>query len=200
MLDKTFEKSLIRNCAATLAGIKIGNLFNYSFSSIDDCRKTLEEVNGALNAKGVFVELLSHQDKFYLIYAYRLSALRASLKNNEIKSFLEHMGYTLYMEAAADIEGNQHIDVLSVLNTLKSHIGNGHDFPHEIGVFLGYPLEDIIGFISNKGKNYLYCGLWKVYRNKVEAIKYFSKITKCHSIYINIYERGVSIPDMTVCA
>ena len=40
----------------------------------------------------------------------------------------------------------------------------GNDcFPHEVGLFLGYPLDDVTGFIEQKGKNYKCCGIWKVY-------------------------------------
>lgn len=31
-------------------------------------------------------------------------------------------------------------------------------FPHEMGILLGYPIEDVWGFIENEGKNYLYTG------------------------------------------
>ena len=37
------------------------------------------------------------------------------------------------------------------------------DFPHEIGVFLGYPLEDVVGFIRHRGKCFTCCGCWKSY-------------------------------------
>lgn len=31
-------------------------------------------------------------------------------------------------------------------------------FLHEIGLLLGYPVEDVLGFIRHQGKNYLYTG------------------------------------------
>lgn len=42
-------------------------------------------------------------------------------------------------------------------------------FPHEIGVFLGYPKEDVEGFIHNEGRKYLMIGYWKVYSNPSRA-------------------------------
>lgn len=42
-------------------------------------------------------------------------------------------------------------------------------FPHEIGIFLGYPLEDVIGFWLNGGRNPLYEGEWKCYSNVSEV-------------------------------
>ena len=45
--------------------------------------------------------------------------------------------------------------------------------PHEIGIFLGYPLPDVKAFILNSGKNYLLNGYWKVYSNVPNAIRTF---------------------------
>lgn len=38
-------------------------------------------------------------------------------------------------------------------------------FPHEMGLLLGYPIEDVVGFMEHSGKEYLYSGYWKVYEN-----------------------------------
>lgn len=46
----------------------------------------------------------------------------------------------------------------------------GKEFPHEIGIFLGYPIWDVEGFIEHKGQNYKFCGYWKVYQD-VEGAK-----------------------------
>lgn len=39
------------------------------------------------------------------------------------------------------------------------------------GGVLGYPLEDVKGFIDNKGKNCESCGVWKVYCNREEKVR-----------------------------
>lgn len=49
------------------------------------------------------------------------------------------------------------------------------DFPHEIGLFLGYPLEDVKGFIENKADSSKCSGCWKVYGNEQKALKLFEK-------------------------
>jgi hypothetical protein len=62
------------------------------------------------------------------------------------------------------------------LNTLKCKYANG--CPHEIGLFLGIPLHDVLGFIKNSGKNYLYCGYWKVYEDVEGAKEMFEAYSK----------------------
>ena len=66
-----FEESLIRNAAPTLAGIKVANLYNYSFKSPKECRESIDKLNRRMNSKGIYIELFKNVDDFYLIYVYR---------------------------------------------------------------------------------------------------------------------------------
>ena len=65
--------------------------------------------------------------------------------------------------------------------------------PHEIGLFLGYPLCDVKGFIYNNGKNYKFSGPWKVYDNESETILYFDKCKQCTNLYCNLFKSGFSL-------
>ncbi len=49
----------------------------------------------------------------------------------------------------------------------------GEAFPHEIGLFLGYPPRDVETFISDRGQNCLLCGYWKVYHDVEDAVRRF---------------------------
>ena len=73
-------------------------------------------------------------------------------------------------------------------------------FPHEMGVFLGYPLGDVIGFIKNAGQNCKCVGCWKVYCNECEAIKAFARFKKCTSVYVRLWNQGRSVRQLTVAA
>jgi hypothetical protein len=53
------------------------------------------------------------------------------------------------------------------------HKGFSCGCPHEIGVFLGYPLPDVRAFVRNKGRNYLLNGYWKVYTDVSYAVRMF---------------------------
>lgn len=71
-------------------------------------------------------------------------------------------------------------------------------FPHEIGLFLGYPPEDVYGFINNKTCDCKYVGFWKVYSNLDEAKRTFAKFKKCTDVYSKVYERDKSIDRLVV--
>lgn len=181
------EQSLIEYCAPTLAGIKSGNLFNYRFASKENVLREIEIINLKLNTRGVYVEAILWREHSVLLYTYRKSHLKRELEQDGVRSLLSQYGYL-------DCE------VGNCLKHLKKRLDDYDCFPHEIGVFLGYPLEDVKGFIENKGQDCLYCGLWKVYCNEQEAKKNFQKLEKCTRVYMQVFAGGRSISQMTVSA
>ena len=181
------EACIIQHCAPTLAGMKTANLFSYRFASTDEMKMELKEQNQKLNEKGVFVEILKSDESKALIYVYRKNMLDLDLHQTEKWELLEHCGYSC--QGTSDC-----------LECLKNRLFCREDFPHEIGLFLGYPLQDVRGFIEQKGKNYKYCGIWKVYGDEGESRKLFHKIEKCSEIYRKLFADGISISQLTVAA
>lgn len=88
----------------------------------------------------------------------------------------------------------------ALLNQLADRLCCEGEFPHEIGVFLGYPLADVIGFIENRGKNFTACGYWKVYTDPTAAQAEFDRYKKCERIYARCYYNGTPIRRLTVAA
>ena len=186
---KTLEEGLIVHCAPTLAGIKCAGLFNYFYSAENIAREELHETNEVLNKKGVYVVPLVWKEKSVLIYVYRESMLQKELSNIEVHELLQSYGYDF------GYKGN--IIEQCIVN-LKKRLAVCTCFPHEIGVFLGYPLEDVKGFIKNRGKNCKSCGVWKVYFDKEKKDKIFVKLNKCKDVYIKAFCEGRKIEKMTV--
>ena len=112
--------------------------------------------------------------------------LERELKQPGVLELLERYGY-------------ENSDIESCMNHLKYRLLNCSCFPHEIGVFLGYPLEDVKGFIDNKGKNCESCGVWKVYCDREEKDKLFQKFIKCKDVYMQAFGEGRGLLQMTVC-
>ena len=67
------------------------------------------------------------------------------------------------------------------------------EFPHEIGIFLGYPLEDVDGFITHQGENCKLCGCWKVYGNVEQARRTFANYEKCRVFLCAKLSKGCNI-------
>ena len=102
-----------------------------------------------LKEKGIRLYILQRQDKRVLIYVYRKKQLEVSLNRPGVAKFLKKYGY-------------ESTEIKYALSRLKSRIGENNEFPHEIGIFLDYPLGDVIGFIVNQGRNFKCAGCWKV--------------------------------------
>lgn len=57
------------------------------------------------------------------------------------------------------------------------------EFPHEVGLFLSYPPEDVKGFIDHRANDFKCAGLWKVYGDEEKVRSLFEKYRKCTEIY-----------------
>ena len=183
----SIERYLIEHCSPTLASLKTGNLFGFDYDCESDLIAHVKEWNEQLNYKGVFVEALKVQNNRALIYVYRKDKLAADLKKEGVAGFLKKYGYE-------DIT----IDV--AINILNNHLYEQEGFPHEIGLFLDYPLGDVIGFIENRGKNPKCTGCWKVYCDVCEAQKLFYCFKKCTAEFINLWNQGKTVWQLTVAA
>ncbi len=76
---------------------------------------------------------------------------------------------------------------------LQKRIAEKPEFPHEIGIFLGYPLEDVDGFITHQGENCKLCGCWKVYGNVEQARRTFANYEKCRVFLCAKLSKGCNI-------
>ncbi|MCR4761766.1 MAG: DUF3793 family protein [Oscillospiraceae bacterium] len=180
------EDAIIRNCAPTLAGIKTGNLFRYSYACADDMREAVRRWNRVLREKGVRILPLRFCKNHALIYVYRPSKLTSDLQNADARRILRHCGYCTN---SADI------CIVELIRRLRA---SDDAFPHEIGLFLGYPPEDVSGFIEQKACGYKCVGCWKVYGDEQKCRQLFAKYKKCTRVYEEQLRKGVSVQKMTV--
>ncbi|MCQ4794289.1 DUF3793 family protein [Anaerofustis stercorihominis] len=180
-----FEKYLIEHCSPTLGGLKTANLFNYPYDDETALKADVKKWNRELNKKGIILEIIKQNTDTALIYVYRVKKLREDINNENAKKFLYKYGY-------------EDFNTYYMIKRLKTRLRESEEFPHEIGMFLGYPLEDVKGFIENAGQNSKCSGCWKVYCNECEAVKIFNKFNKCKKIYSKLFLSGSTISKLTV--
>lgn len=171
---------VINYCSPTLAHLKVANLFSYPFVSIETLIKEITWIKETLCQFEISVELLKVGRKRALIYVYRQEALEQVLSQQEVAQYLLSIGY----------RWNGSEDCLLIL---KERLNHQEEFPHEIGLFLGYPFEDVMGFIIYQGKDYAYKGYWKVYTHVETKKVLFEKYLECKQLYLCEYKRGVPI-------
>lgn len=184
----TFEAFLVEQCAPVLAGIKPGCLFPYILGPGEELWTMLDAWNGLLAPKGVRVDAVKRCSRTgaYLIYVCRPTQVEAILAQPEVADFLRPYGYR---------PGQ---DLSEAVAMLTRRLCMQEEFPHEVGIFLGYPLHDVQGFIYHKGKNSLCSGCWKVYAEPQKAQRLFRQFRLCTQAYRTQFRRGKSAAQLTV--
>jgi hypothetical protein len=182
-MERTFESVLVEQCAPTLVGLKPASLFRYQPGPSDEGRVPLARWKGALAARGIRVRVLKACPRTgaWMIYLYREAWITRILCQPEIQDFLRRQGYR-------PEEGCQ-----AMLTRLSRRLCLEEDYPHEIGVFLGYPLEDVEGFIRHRGRDFTCCGYWKVYGDAAAAQRRFDCYRRCTRICLERLRRGTAL-------
>lgn len=181
------EHLLIKYCSPTLASIKTASLFRLPYSSREELHQCINTYRDSISSKGVSITLLLQSEHSALIYVYRESKLRMDLEKPGVANFLRKFGYCYKSPEEA-------------INYLTQRFTQEERFPHEIGLFLGYPLWDVCGFIYHQGKNCKYTGYWKVYSHESGARELFDRFDRCKRIYQRLWQDGKSLIQLTVAA
>lgn len=181
------EESLIVYCSPTLAGLKTGSLFTTECTQGTRLLDEIRGLNRALAVKGLRIIPIKKTGGRVLIYVYRPSKLEKDFTDKHVSSMLAAMGYPCDKPDEC---------VVHLVKRLREE----PSFPHEIGLFLGYPPEDVQGFIENKAENFKCIGCWKVYGDVEQAQKKFALFKKCTEIYHKQWLKGFSIERLTITA
>lgn len=180
------EEIVVRNCSATLAGLKTGSLFRCTYRCPKELYDEIRRLNRRLSDKGLRVLPLWLRNGEAQIYMYRTSALRRDLAREEVLEILRSCGYNT--AAAAEHQ----------VVHLARRLGTNGDFPHEIGLFLGYPPEDVRGFMEQGSRACKCVGCWKVYGDVEAAKKCFAAFHSCKKCYLQNLKNGNTIEQLAV--
>ena len=138
-----------------------------------------------LKNKGLRALPLKSDNERSLIYVYRPERLNEDLKNEKAAGLLAGCGYSAKTGSAC-------------VACLRSRMMHSGSFPHEVGLFIGYPPEDVIGFIENRAAKSKCVGCWKVYGDVEKAEAAFRKFKKCTGIYCRKFAEGTGIEKLAV--
>lgn len=170
------EHALCINCGVTLVGIKPASLFSIK----EELIKNLRGYKRMFERRGVEVRFIKLNSNGLLVYVFKRKALEKILSNKENAEFLRGCGY-------------EYTGVDEALKILIERLRSNREFPHEIGVFLGYALEDVKGFISSPSKGVCFTGYWKVYAHAKEKAVMFSRYRFCTAAIERKLKSGQSL-------
>ena len=131
-----------------------------------------------------FIELRESNDSI-IAMIYDEYMLEKELSQKSHMEFLFNLGYP------------SNASISDYLNILKNRYEKYH-CPHELGLFLGIPFEDVKDFMECTTKKCLFCGYWKVYNNGNKAKEIFNKYDKVKEYTIKNMLNGNSSRDLAL--
>lgn len=158
---------LALHSAEVLDGVKPANLVMLH-DRLHTCGRNLyrlwdEHAAGLLADSGVEAKILSDCGRRRLVLLYGPGLLEGLLNKPNARNFLLKAGYPPYERAAQALE------------ELTRRMRPG-DFPHEIGLFLGYPLKDVAGFMGWAAIPFSSNGPWRIYGDPTRSLG----LAQCH--------------------
>jgi hypothetical protein len=154
-----FVLHLIKLLGATLAGVKPAEILTLAVCT--DKAKDWEESYSCLSQHR---ELRLKDIRFIRnnkqILFYHISALERTLEQPMNIKYLRKFGYP------------ENYSLEGYVDHLRERF-MGKSFPHEIGIFLGYPLKDVMGFMGHPALKLNKTMAWKVYGDaKLSDLRY----------------------------
>ena len=175
---------IVQYGAPTLAGIKTGSIFNVPYESETSLLEDIRDVNRRFTKSSLRIFLIRFIRNRAVLYLVRLNMLAKDIRANEAESLLCERGYN--PEKTAEC-----------ISRLFHRMKTEEEFPHELGLFLGYPAEDVSGFVRNKAQGCKCVGTWKVYGDEAKARRKFDEYEACTRRCVRRFRGGATLRDLT---
>lgn len=187
---KAIETQMALRCAPLILGLKTSNLLSVSDEQAIRVPQLLQhsQMKSYLLFQG---KQNVQKDAKAVFLLYRLKPLCNHLADRSVQELLLQFGYCDF-----SMDGL----LTRFASRYAACMCNKAQFPHEMGIFLGYPTEDVCGFIENKGKKFLCAGYWKVYANAAQKRRLFQYFDRASELLVKLLAQGVRIEDVLACA
>ena len=176
-----FEHTLAWHCAPSLTGIKPADLICWE-PPHTGAGELLGHYTKLLAGCGVQLHILRSCGSRLLILVFRPAQLEQCLSQQDVRGTLAREGYPVETP----------LDVGALLTHLCCRLEQ-KEFPHEIGLFLGYPVADVEGFRMHGGRNCKLSGCWKVYGDADYARHMFKQFLRCRQTLTRRLEGGLRL-------
>jgi hypothetical protein len=167
-------------CAPLITGLKISNLLNIRREDFVSMQKIIKD------SQFSWYLLLETEEKITVLLFHR-GRLENYLGKRQVREMLKQAGY-------ANLSLGCILREFSI--RYREYMETKNDFPHEMGLLLGYPTEDVEGFITHRGDDCLCVGYWKVYVNKDRKLKTFERFDKAKERLLQLLSCGVSMEEI----
>ncbi|AOT70210.1 DUF3793 family protein [Geosporobacter ferrireducens] len=164
--DKTsFLYWLTEILGPVILGAKPSEILSFRLHEADSIMK-IEAIQSIFNQSSkIAYKQISYHNNCIKILFYHPTLLEDTLKDQKNLRFLQHIGY------------NTAYDLENYLDHLTEKIARGN-IPDEIGIFLGYPLKDVLGFIGHPSLKLTKINGWRVYGDERLSDRRYNEILR----------------------
>lgn len=177
---KDIEMQIAFHCAPLIAGLKLSNLLMLQSEELDRGTSILKRA-------GISYFVVAVTNGKVAVLLFDRQRLETYLRKEEVWKIFQDMGYQNHVMGKV---------LYAFRQRYEGYLLRNQEFPHEMGLLLGYPIEDVKGFILNEGENCLYTGYWKVYEDLPEKMIVFRQFEKARDMLIGLLSNGITIAEV----
>ncbi len=120
---------------------------------------------------------LQRSDAHCVVLVYHRDWMKKLIVEPKHQQFLDRYNYPVSSEPEI------------LLDYLKERYA--FECPHEIGIFLGYPIHDVQCFVDCPSRKCQLVGYWKVFEKAQEAIKTFERYDQVRNECVRLLNMGI---------
>lgn len=173
-----FENFLGYLISPVITGIKPSSIINFknnNRNSYDNWNEFGNLIIARYKLKSI---VLKEEKDNILLLIYDEENLKDHINISHNRKFLCSHGY------------GENLGLYRCIQCLKNRIEN-EEFPHESGIFMGIPLEDVLGFLEEG--NCILKGPWKVYEKKERSKEVFNLYEQSKELFIKNRNNPIDI-------
>lgn len=149
-INDDFIKRIVELIGPVILGIKPAEILSFPYDDMNFEDKMLQIENFFTECKKIDLVKFTYKTKSVKVIFYNSKSLEKTLKDKRNSKILKSMGYPKVY------------NLKQYLDHLVSKMSEG-SIPHEIGIFLGYPLKDVLGFLGHPSLKLTKVNGWRVY-------------------------------------
>lgn len=206
MCDKDNLRSYATNllayfCMPTLLKLKPSSLIHVNkdrINCLSDFHDILKDEVGYYHC---CYAILFENEAMQILLIYQKELIIKVLTSRKHRQFLASRGYDIREVSISKVFSK----IMQSYQNYMREITDGDvskwpdkpsGFPHEIGLLLGYPINDVMDFIKYSGKNYILCGCWKVYHDAGRAQKIFASYYELRINALELLQKGYKLKEI----
>lgn len=186
-MEECFESEFVRTLVVQAGLVMLGHKPAAVFGFTPRARKGGDTRAEYLLSARLFSLYAQKTAERGMLLAWRPALVSKLLSSEENRAFLAEAG--LPVDSGDALAG-------AFVGRLRGCYAGRADFPHEVGLMLGYPVEDVRGFMADGGRGAKVVGRWRCYGDALAAQRRFEELGRAELACKRLYAEGVCVNEL----